>query len=69
MIKNVIIPGKALSELNKIVSDSEEDINIFFASNQVLFKVGHINFISRLLEGTIQIQQDYSQRTMKLKSS
>lgn len=49
--KNVIIPGKALSELNKIVSDSEEDINIFFASNQVLFKVGHINFISRLLEG------------------
>lgn len=49
--KNVIIPGKALSELNKIVSDSEEDINIFFASNQVLFKVGHINFISRLVEG------------------
>lgn len=49
--KNVIIPGKSLSELNKIVSDSEEDINIFFASNQVLFKVGHINFISRLLEG------------------
>lgn len=49
--KNVIIPGKALSELNKIVSDSEEDINIFFASNQVLFKVSHINFISRLLEG------------------
>lgn len=49
--KNVIIPGKALSELNKIVSDSEDDINIFFASNQVLFKVGHINFISRLLEG------------------
>lgn len=49
--KNVIIPGKALAELNKIVSDSEDDINIFFASNQVLFKVGHINFISRLLEG------------------
>lgn len=49
--KNVIIPGKALAELNKIVSDSEEDINIFFANNQVLFKVGHIHFISRLLEG------------------
>lgn len=48
---NVIIPGKALAELNKIVTDSEDDINIFFASNQVLFKVGNINFISRLLEG------------------
>ena len=49
--KNVIIPGKALAELNKIMSDSEEDIDIFFASNQVLFKVGNVNFISRLLEG------------------
>nr|WFO00131.1 DNA polymerase III subunit beta [Staphylococcus aureus] len=26
-------------------------VNIFFASNQVLFKVGNVNFISRLLEG------------------
>ncbi|MBF2239520.1 DNA polymerase III subunit beta [Staphylococcus capitis] len=49
--KNVIIPGKALSELNKIMSDSDEDIDIFFASNQVLFRVGNVNFISRLLEG------------------
>lgn len=48
---NVIIPGKALSELNKIINDEDENIDIFFASNQVLFKVGHINFISRLLEG------------------
>ena len=45
--KNVIIPGKALSELNKIMSDSDEEIDIFFASNQVLFKVGNVNFISR----------------------
>ncbi|SUM45412.1 DNA polymerase III subunit beta [Staphylococcus intermedius NCTC 11048] len=49
--KNVIIPGKALAELNKIMTDSEEHIDIFFASNQVLFRVGHVNFISRLLEG------------------
>lgn len=49
--KNVIIPGKALSELNKIMSDNDDDIDIFFASNQVLFKVGNVNFISRLLEG------------------
>lgn len=48
---NVIIPGKALSELNKIIGDNEDTIDIFFAANQVLFKFGHINFISRLLEG------------------
>lgn len=49
--KNVIIPGKALTELNKIMSDNEDYIDIFFASNQVLFRVGNVNFISRLLEG------------------
>lgn len=49
--KNVIIPGKALAELNKIMTDSEDRIDIFFASNQVLFRVGNVNFISRLLEG------------------
>ncbi|HAR5816301.1 TPA: DNA polymerase III subunit beta [Staphylococcus pseudintermedius] len=49
--KNVIIPGKALVELNKIMTDSEDHIDIFFASNQVLFRVGNVNFISRLLEG------------------
>ncbi|EGQ3179050.1 DNA polymerase III subunit beta [Staphylococcus pseudintermedius] len=49
--KNVIIPGKALAELNKIMTDSENHIDIFFASNQVLFRVGNVNFISRLLEG------------------
>ncbi|EGQ3822502.1 DNA polymerase III subunit beta [Staphylococcus pseudintermedius] len=49
--KNVIIPGKALAELNKIMTDSEDHIDISFASNQVLFRVGNVNFISRLLEG------------------
>ncbi|UXR69605.1 DNA polymerase III subunit beta [Staphylococcus sp. IVB6246] len=49
--KNVIIPGKALAELNKIMTDSDEHIDIYFAANQVLFRVGHVNFISRLLEG------------------
>ncbi|MFB3198187.1 DNA polymerase III subunit beta [Staphylococcus pseudintermedius] len=49
--KNVMIPGKALAELNKIMTDSEDHIDIFFASNQVLFRVGNVNFISRLLEG------------------
>ncbi|UXR76244.1 MULTISPECIES: DNA polymerase III subunit beta [unclassified Staphylococcus] len=49
--KNVIIPGKALAELNKIMIDSDDHIDIYFAANQVLFRVGHVNFISRLLEG------------------
>ncbi len=51
--KNVIIPGKALAELNKIMSDNEEDIDIFFASNQVLFKVGNVNFIFSIIRRTL----------------
>ncbi|WP_040928955.1 DNA polymerase III subunit beta [Nosocomiicoccus massiliensis] len=50
-ISNAIIPGKALHELNKIIEDSEEDVEINFSQNQVLFKYGHLRFISRLLEG------------------
>ena len=64
--KNVIIPGKALAELNKIMSDNEEDIDIFFASNQVLFKVGNVNFISRLLEGHYPDTTRLFLETMKL---
>jgi DNA polymerase-3 subunit beta len=46
-----IIPGKSLSELNKIISDSDEEVEINFSQNQVLFSYGHMRFISRLLEG------------------
>ena len=35
----------------KLCSDSDEDIDIFFPTTQVLFRVGYVNFISRLLEG------------------
>lgn len=46
-----IIPGKSLSELNKIISDSDAEVEVHFSQNQVLFSYGHMRFISRLLEG------------------
>ncbi|MCK1977538.1 DNA polymerase III subunit beta [Jeotgalicoccus huakuii] len=48
---NAIIPGKSLSELSKILSDSDEDVEINLSQNQVLFTYGNMRFISRLLEG------------------
>lgn len=48
------------------MSDNEEDIDIFFASNQVLFKVGNVNFISRLLEGHYPDTTRLFLKTMKL---
>ena len=48
---SAIIPGKSLSELSKILSDSEDDVEINLSQNQVLFTYGNMRFISRLLEG------------------
>lgn len=49
---NVVISGKTLNELSKIVPDDHTHVDIFVADNQVLFKVGHVLFYSRILDGT-----------------
>ncbi|KMJ60445.1 DNA polymerase III subunit beta [Bacillus sp. LL01] len=48
---NVVIPGKSLNELNKILDDTSELLDIVVTENQVLFKAKNILFFSRLLDG------------------
>ncbi|RPF51137.1 DNA polymerase III subunit beta [Aquisalibacillus elongatus] len=48
---NVVIPGKSLSELNKILDDTQEPIQISVTDNQILFRTKHLYFLSRLLDG------------------
>ncbi|MGM9924416.1 MAG: DNA polymerase III subunit beta [Bacillus sp. (in: firmicutes)] len=48
---NVVIPGKSLTELSKILDDSQNPVSIVITNNQVLFKAEHLLFFSRLLEG------------------
>lgn len=48
---NVVIPGKSLNELSKILDDSNESVEIVMTENQVLFKTKHLLFFSRLLDG------------------
>lgn len=48
---NVVIPGKSLSELSKILDDTSDLVEIVITENQVLFKAKNILFFSRLLEG------------------
>jgi DNA polymerase-3 subunit beta len=50
--KNIVIPGKSLNELNRILDDGDEMIDIVVTNNQILVKANHILFFSRLLEGT-----------------
>ena len=46
-----VIPGKSLSEIGKILNDTEETVNIYFSKNQIMVQLGEIIIISRLLEG------------------
>ncbi|MGF2614028.1 DNA polymerase III subunit beta [Rossellomorea vietnamensis] len=48
---NIVIPGKSLTELSKILDDNSEPVEIVITDNQVLFKAKHLLFFSRLLEG------------------
>lgn len=48
---NIVIPGKSLIELNKILDDINEPVEIVITENQILFKAKHLLFFSRLLEG------------------
>jgi DNA polymerase III subunit beta len=48
---NIVIPGKSLNELNRILDDHDEPVEILVTENQILFKTKHILFFSRLLEG------------------
>lgn len=48
---NVVIPGKSLSELSKILDDTSDLVEIVITENQVLFKAENLLFFSRLLDG------------------
>jgi len=46
----VIIPTKALVEVNRIISEGK-DINIFIDKNKIIFKTDNLIIVSRLIEG------------------
>ncbi len=50
--KKVVVPGKTLSEVSKILSgDMDKDVNIFFTNKHVLFEFNNTLVVSRLIEG------------------
>lgn len=50
-VSSVVIPGKSLNELNKILEDSTNPVQVVMTNQQVLFKADNMLFFSRLLEG------------------
>jgi DNA polymerase III subunit beta len=50
---SIIVPARALRELGRIVADSQESVGISVTQtrNQVLFRLGNVELVSRLIEG------------------
>ncbi|MFK5883769.1 MAG: DNA polymerase III subunit beta [Candidatus Izemoplasma sp.] len=48
---NIIIPGRSLEELIKILENNNDIIELHFDNSKILFKYKNIKFQSRLLEG------------------
>ena len=47
----VVIPGKTLNEVSKILEDNDDIVKITFTNNHILFNVNNTKIISRLLDG------------------
>ena len=46
-----VIPGKTLNEVNKIISDSFDQIKIGVSKNQAIFEMENCKIVTRLLDG------------------
>ncbi len=49
---DLIIPGKSLQELSRIIGEGNPEVKVCPGESQVLFEIGNILFYSRLLEGS-----------------
>ncbi|MEE0420081.1 MAG: DNA polymerase III subunit beta [Lachnospiraceae bacterium] len=50
--KKVVVPGKTLIEVSKILSgETEDEISIFFTENHIVFEFANTVVVSRLIEG------------------
>ena len=49
---SVIVPGKTLQEISKILSGGiDDEVSIFFSDNNILFEFDETRIVSRLIEG------------------
>ena len=50
--KKVVVPGKTLNEVSKILpGDADKDVSIFFTSKHIVFEFDETIVVSRLIEG------------------
>ena len=52
MPKKVVVPGKTLNEISKILSgDTDKEVHIFFTDKHIVFEFDNTTVVSRLIDG------------------
>ena len=49
--KEMILPAKALSEINRIMGDTEDNVRVSIGKNEIIFEFNDIVFMARFLKG------------------
>ena len=50
--KKVVVPGKPLQEISKILpGNADEDVSMYLSDNHIVFEFGNTTVVSRLIEG------------------
>ncbi|MBN2851754.1 MAG: DNA polymerase III subunit beta [Clostridia bacterium] len=47
----VVIPGKALNEVARLLKEDDKEVSIHYGKNQILFDFGNCKLITKLLQG------------------
>jgi DNA polymerase-3 subunit beta len=48
---SVIVPARTMQELVRLLGESENQVEMYLDENQVMFRIGDIELVSRLIEG------------------
>ncbi len=48
---SVIVPARTMQELVRLLGEAESPVEIYLDENQVMFKLGEVELVSRLIEG------------------
>ena len=51
IVKSIVVPARSLSELSKLIDDSDDTINIYIDKYTIMVDLGDTKVTSRLLEG------------------
>ncbi len=49
--QNFLVPSSAISDLLRIISDTDKEVMVNHDDQQVMFKVGEVTLVARLIEG------------------